>query len=69
LSLHLDGWLHTWEPASYFDDVGKFCAKLALLGFEVMSPETEGAFVRIYAVCNAKKTDRTVVLPFRGYGA
>ena len=30
-------------------------------------PETEGAFVRIYAVRNAKKSDPTLVLPFRGH--
>ncbi|NOU33304.1 MAG: methyltransferase-like protein [Polyangiaceae bacterium] len=66
--LRLDGSLHIWEPASYFDDVGKFCNKLARLGFDVMSPETEGAFVRIYALRNAKKADPNLVLPFRGYG-
>ena len=41
--LHLDGWLHIWEPASYFDDVVKFCSKLGRLGFDVMAPESEGA--------------------------
>ena len=66
--LRLDGWLHVWEPASYFDDVTKFCAKLNRLGFDVMAPQTEGAFVRIYAVRNAKKSDPTLVLPFRGRG-
>lgn len=66
--LRLDGWLHVWEPASYFDDVAKFCAKLSKLGFGVMAPETEGAFVRIDAVKNAKKPDPTLVLPFRGHG-
>jgi superfamily II DNA or RNA helicase len=66
--LRLDGWLHIWEPANYFEDVNKFCSKLSRLGFDVMAPETEGAFVRIYAVRNAKKPDPTVVLPFRGHG-
>jgi hypothetical protein len=66
--LRLDGWLHIWEPASYFDDVGKFCSRLSRLGFDVMAPQTEGAFVGIYAVRNAKKPDPATVLPFRGNG-
>lgn len=65
--LRLDGWLHIWEPASYFDDVSALCAKVGRLGFDVMAPETEGVFTRIYAVRNAKKPDPTVVLPFRGH--
>ncbi|HEX2880945.1 MAG TPA: helicase-related protein, partial [Polyangiaceae bacterium] len=65
--LRLDGWLHLWEPASYFEDVTKFCSKLSKLGFDVMAPQTEGAFIRIYAVRNAKKPDPTLVLPFRGH--
>ena len=39
---------------------------LGRLGVDVMGPSTEGAFVRIYAVKNAKKSDATLVLPFRG---
>lgn len=66
--LRLDGWLHIWEPSSYFEDVTKFCSKLSRLGFDVMAPQTEGAFVRIYAVRTAKKLDPMVVLPFRGHG-
>lgn len=66
--LRLDGWLHIWEPKNYFEDVLKFASKLARLGFDVMAPETEGAFVRIYAARNAKKVDPSVVLPFRGHG-
>jgi hypothetical protein len=66
--LRLDGWLHIWEPASYFDDVDKFCSSLARLGFDVVEPQTEGAFVRIYAVKNAKRPDPALVLPFRGHG-
>ncbi len=66
--LRLDGWLHIWEPASYFDDVTKFCSQLGRLGFDVVEPQTEGAFVRIYAARNAKKVDPTIVLPFRGHG-
>ena len=65
--LGLDGWLHIWEPTSYFDDLPKFCAQLARLGFDVMAPETEGAFVRIYAVRNGKKPDPKLVLAFRGH--
>jgi hypothetical protein len=64
--LRLDGMLHIWEAASYFEDVGKFCSALGRLGFEVASPRTEGAFVRIYTTKNAKKPDATLVLPFRG---
>jgi superfamily II DNA or RNA helicase len=66
--LRLDGWLHIWEPASYFHDVLKFCSRLGRLGFDVVEPQTEGAFVRIYAVRNAKKVDPALVLPFRGHG-
>jgi superfamily II DNA or RNA helicase len=66
--LRLDGWLHIWEPANYFDDVNKFGSNLARIGFDVMAPQTEGAFVRIYAVRNAKKPDPKLVLPFRGHG-
>lgn len=66
--LRLDGQLHIWEPASYFEDVNKFCSQLRRLGFDVLPPETEGAFVRISAVRNAKKPDPTLVLPFRGHG-
>lgn len=64
--LRLDGVLHIWEAASYFDHVRKFCTALGRLGFEVTSPSTEGAFVRIYAIKNAKKPDEKLVLPFRG---
>ena len=64
--LRLDGMLHIWEAASYFDDVPAFCKALGKLGFDIMGPATEGAFVRIYAVKNAKKVDASVVLPFRG---
>ncbi len=66
--LRLDGQLHIWEPKNYFDDVLKFASALGRLGFDVMTPETEGAFVRIYAVRNAKKPDPKLVLPFRGHG-
>ncbi|CAN5166409.1 hypothetical protein BH11MYX1_BH11MYX1_55140 [soil metagenome] len=64
--LRLDGTIHIWEAASYFDNVQTFCAALGRLGFEVTSPNTEGAFVRIYAIKNAKKPDAKLVLPFRG---
>ncbi len=66
--LRLDGLLHVWEPASYFSDVNRFCSALGRLGFDVMGPQTEGLFVRVYAVRNAKKPDPTLVLPFRGHG-
>jgi len=45
--LRLDGTIHIWEAASYFDDMPTFCAALGRLGFEVTSPNTEGAFVRV----------------------
>lgn len=64
--LVLDGALHIWEAASYFDDVRKFASGLAKLGFEVAAPVTEGAFVRIYAHKTNKKPDPKLVLPFRG---
>ncbi len=64
--LRIDGWLHIWEAASYFDDVKAFCSALGRLGFEVTSPSTEGAFVRIYALKSNKKPDPKLVLPFRG---
>jgi hypothetical protein len=64
--LMLDGALHIWEAASYFEDVKKFAAALAKLGFDVSTPTLEGAFVRIYAHKNAKKPDGKLVLPFRG---
>jgi len=64
--LHIDGHLHIWEAASYFDDVKKFAAALAKLGFDVTTPSIEGAFVRFYAIKNAKKPDAKLVLPFRG---
>lgn len=64
--LVIDGHLHIWEAASYFDDVKKFAAALARLGFDVTAPAIEGAFVRIYAHKNSKKPDPKLVLPFRG---
>jgi hypothetical protein len=64
--LRLDGMLHIWEASSYFEDVQRFCSALGRLGFEVTSPRTEGAFVRIYTTKSAKKPDAKLVLPFRG---
>lgn len=64
--LHIDGHLHIWEAASYFDDVKKFASALAKLGFDVTTPSVEGAFVRIYAIKTSKKPDAKLVLPFRG---
>jgi superfamily II DNA or RNA helicase len=64
--LRLDGMLHVWEATSYFEDLKKFCRQLERLGFDVMSPDEQGAFVRIYAVKDSKKVDKTLVLPFRG---
>lgn len=64
--LRLDGLLHIWEAASYFDDVNGFATALSRLGFDVTTPTVEGAFVRIYAIKNNKKPDLKLVLPFRG---
>ncbi|MBV8758740.1 MAG: DEAD/DEAH box helicase family protein, partial [Deltaproteobacteria bacterium] len=65
--LRLDGVLHIWEAASYFDDVHAFATALGKLGFEVSAPSDQGAFVRIYATKNSKKKpSATLVLPFRG---
>lgn len=64
--LHIDGALHIWEAANYFDDVKKFTTALAKLGFGQIESSVEGAFVRIYAIKNAKKPDTKLVLPFRG---
>ena len=57
-----------YHHCTIFDDILKFCSNLGRLGFDVMTPETEGAFVRIYAVRNARKVDPALVLPFRGHG-
>lgn len=65
-SLRLDGWIHIWEPTSYFDDVEEFCSHLGRLGFEVTPPRAEGSFTRIYAVKTGKKPDPNLTLPFRG---
>jgi hypothetical protein len=64
--LHIDGALHIWEAANYFDDVQKFTSALAKLGFGQIESSVEGAFVRIYANKTAKKPDASLVLPFRG---
>jgi hypothetical protein len=65
--LRLDGRLHIWEPTAYFEDVAAFTSKLSKLGFDVMAPETEGAFTRIAALRNARRPDPDLVLPFRGH--
>ena len=65
--LPLDGRIHIWEPASYFDDVDAFCGALGQLGFEMVSPRHEGPFVRITAVKSTTKPAPSVVLPFRGH--
>lgn len=66
--LRLDGTLHIWEPASYFDDVEAFCAGLSRLGFEVLSPKKEGSFVSIRAVKSTTTPAPELTLPFRGHG-
>ncbi|MEZ4447633.1 MAG: zinc-ribbon domain-containing protein [Polyangiaceae bacterium] len=65
--LRLDGDLHIWEPASYFDDDGKqFCADLGRLGFDVLPPRKEGLFLRIRAIKNATNPDPSLEVRFRG---
>ncbi|HVY49527.1 MAG TPA: hypothetical protein VHB21_26725, partial [Minicystis sp.] len=64
--LRLDGHLHIWEPASYFDDVDGFCDGLSRVGFEVMEPRKQGAFMRIRAVKATATPAADVVLSFRG---
>lgn len=66
--LRLDGALHLWEPASYFEDPAAFCRALQRLGFEPTLPVVEGAFVRVYTTKNSKQPDPVAVLPFRGGG-
>jgi hypothetical protein len=67
--LHIDGDLHIWEPASYFDDVEQFAHDLGRLGFDVLQPEQRGLFVRIRALKNATTPSPDLVLRFRGSGA
>ncbi len=64
--LRLDGRLHIWEAASYFDDVEEFCDGLARLGFEVVEPRKQGAFIRIHAMKATTTPAANVVLRFRG---
>lgn len=66
--LRLDGELHVWEAASYFDDPGAFCADLARLGFDVMPHKKEGQFLKIRALKNASAPAPELVLRFRGRG-
>lgn len=66
--LRLDGWLHIWESANYFDDVAAFRAGLAKLGFDVTDPQQHGAFVCIRAIKSTKTATPDVVIPFRGRG-
>ncbi len=64
--LRLDGHLHIWEPANYFDDVNAFCDGLARLGFEVTEPKQQGAFMRIRALKSTMRPAPEVKIPFRG---
>ncbi|MCG8554064.1 MAG: methyltransferase-like protein, partial [Proteobacteria bacterium] len=65
--LRLDGELHIWEPASYFDDQAQFCADLGRLGFDVLPPRKEGLFLRIRALKNATAPAPNLSLRFRGH--
>lgn len=64
--LRLDGELHIWEPASYFEDASQFCSDLARLGFDVLSPSKQGQFMRIRALKNATMPVTELSLRFRG---
>ena len=64
--LHIDGRLHIWEPASYFDDPREFCADLARIGFEVVAPKTSGLFVSIHATKDGSAPAEDLTLRFRG---
>jgi superfamily II DNA or RNA helicase len=64
--LRLDGRLHIWESANYFDDVDAFRAGLAKLGFDVTEPQRHGAFICIRALKSTKTAMPGVVIPFRG---
>ena len=66
--LRLDGYLHLWEPASYFEDVGAFVAGLERLGFHVVAPRQDGQFLRVEAVKATNRAAGEVVLRFRGGG-
>lgn len=66
--LRIDGHLHVWEPASYFDDVEQFADELGRLGFDVLEPQQRGLFVRIRALKNATAPAPDLVLRFRGRG-
>lgn len=67
--LRLDGDLHIWEPASYFDDPDAFCADLGRLGFEVLKPVKQGLFLRIRALKSAATPVPNLTLRFRGHGS
>lgn len=66
--LRLDGHLHIWEPANYFDDLKRFRDGLRRLGFDVMEPSQQGAFVRIHALKSATTPEPGLTLHFRGRG-
>ncbi|KIG18840.1 Superfamily II DNA/RNA helicase [Enhygromyxa salina] len=66
--LRLDATLHIWEPANYFEDLDAFRDSLGRLGFDVLTPSSEGAFVWIRAVKNTRVPAPALTLPFRGHG-
>jgi len=65
--LRLDGELHIWEPAAYFDDETQFCTDLGRLGFDVLPPRKEGLFLGIRALKNSRKPAPTLSLRFHGH--
>ena len=64
--LRIDGHLHIWEAANYFDDIDGFCKGLTRLGFDVLAPEKESQFIRVRAMKNSMPPEDGIVLPFRG---
>ncbi|MEQ8272480.1 MAG: zinc-ribbon domain-containing protein [Deltaproteobacteria bacterium] len=64
--LHVDGQIHIWEPANYFDDIEAFCAGLGRLGFYSVTSKKQGAFYFIHGLRDASKPEPDLVLPFRG---
>jgi hypothetical protein len=64
--LRLDGWLHIWEPVSYFNDLEAFCDGLGRLGFDVMPPKKQGSFIQVRAAKNSDTPHPELQLHYRG---
>ena len=64
--LRHDGRLHIWEPAGRLEDAQGFARDLGRLGFDVIMPDREGAFVHIQARKNDQAPKPDVTLRFKG---